>query len=88
MSDELPYYKDALLEEYHTVEQPKPTGKPGRPRNPRKVIDPIIVACYNFEKPHFTLSKNSDRTYTPGTPAQVAGITDSPWSMEFIPSSA
>ena len=164
-SDELPHYKDALLEEYHTVEQPKPTGKPGRPRIPRMVIDPeldyavvhkvrkdnrvirverkviygnpdrikerlarsssnmintayverlngtlrqrdshlhrkslsfaksdsffesklaIIVACYNFVKPHTTLSKNSDGTNTPRTPAQVAGITDSPWSVKYL----
>ena len=41
-SDELAHYKDALLEAYHIVEKPEPTGKPGRPRKPKKVIDPEL----------------------------------------------
>ncbi len=30
------------LEAYHSVETLQPTGKPGRPRKPRKAIDPEI----------------------------------------------
>jgi len=164
-SDELPHYEDALLEAYHILELPEPTGKRGRPRKPRKVVDPeldyavvhkirkdnrivkverkvifgdlcriesrlagstsntintayversngilrqhvsslrrkslcfakqkrlleariaIVIAYYNFIKPHTTLSKNSDKTVTPRTPAQVAGITNSIWSLGYL----
>ena len=41
-SDALDHYADAILEAYHMVETPKPTGRRGRPRKPRKVIDPEI----------------------------------------------
>jgi len=42
-SDELPHYEEALLEHYsHFEEQPK-TGKPGRPRNPRRLVDPDFM---------------------------------------------
>jgi len=44
----------------------------------------IVIAYYNFVKPHCTLSRNADRTTTPRTPAQVAGITDAPWSIEYL----
>ena len=39
VSDELPHYADGLKELFHTVVQPEPTGLPGRPRSPEKVID-------------------------------------------------
>lgn len=42
VTDELAHYANAILETYHTVEMPIPTGKPGRPRKSRKVIDPEI----------------------------------------------
>lgn len=165
VSDALDHYADAILETYHTVETPAPTGKPGRPRKPRKVIDPeidyavvhkkhkgsrvikverkvvygdpcrvakrlarsesqtintayiersngtlrqrdshlhrksmcfakqktffknrfaIVIANYNFVKPHLTLSKNPDGTTTLRTPAQVMGITDAPWSVLYL----
>jgi IS1 family transposase len=164
-SDELPHYADALLEQYHTVVKPEATGKPGRPRKPRKVVDPdldyavvhklrkgnrlvkverrivygdpqrieerlakspsvkintsyiersngtlrqhngnlhrkslffakegdsfesrinITIAYYNFVKPHSALSKNPDGTTTPRTPAQVAGLVGSPWSVNYL----
>ncbi len=44
----------------------------------------IIIAYYNFVKSHTTLSKNPDGTTTPRTPAQAAGITDSPWSVIYL----
>jgi IS1 family transposase len=34
----------------------------------------IIIFIYNFIKPHTTLSKNPDKTFTPHTPALCAGI--------------
>ena len=41
-SDELPHYRTALLEHYsHPEDQPK-TGKRGRPKKPRVVIDPEL----------------------------------------------
>ena len=38
-SDELPHYADSLKELFHRVIKPEPTGRPGRPRNPEKVVD-------------------------------------------------
>lgn len=38
-SDELPHYADGLKELFHKLIQPEPTGFPGRPRSPVKVID-------------------------------------------------
>jgi IS1 family transposase len=38
-SDELPHYADALKELFHKLMHPEPTGRPGRPRNPEKIID-------------------------------------------------
>ena len=165
ISDELAHYADALLQQYHTVYKPEATGSPGRPRKPRKVVDPdldyavvhkvrkdkrlvkverriiygdprrieerlasspsvkintsyiersngtlrqhsgnlhrkslffskdndsfdsrinITIAYYNFVKPHSTLSKNSDGTTTPRTPAQVAGLVGSPWRLRYL----
>jgi IS1 family transposase len=41
-SDELPHYKDIILEEFHQEVKFKKTGKRGRPKNPVKEIDPEI----------------------------------------------
>ena len=41
-SDELPHYKDTILEEFHQEVRFKKTGKRGRPKNPVKEIDPEI----------------------------------------------
>ena len=38
-SDELPHYADGLKELFHMLIPPGPTGRPGRPRNPEKVVD-------------------------------------------------
>ena len=38
-SDELPHYADGLKELFHKLKEPEPTGQPGRPRNPEKIID-------------------------------------------------
>jgi IS1 family transposase len=43
----------------------------------------IIILFYNFIKPHSTLSKNPDKTYTPRTPALKAGIVDYIWTTKF-----
>jgi len=44
----------------------------------------LVVACYNFIRPHGTLSRNEDRSYTPRTPAMAAGLTSQPWSIESM----
>jgi len=41
-SDELPHYRDTLLEMYHSVVTPEPTGWPGRPQLPFKRILPDV----------------------------------------------
>ena len=38
-SDELPHYADGLKELFHQLVAQKPTGRPGRPRSPEKIID-------------------------------------------------
>ncbi len=43
----------------------------------------IIVMHYNFIKPHGTLSRNKDKSYTPRTPALVAGIITENWSVGY-----
>ena len=39
VSDELPHYGTVLGELFHEKVPLEPTGKPGRPRNPKRVID-------------------------------------------------
>lgn len=39
VSDELPHYATVLGELFHKLAPVSPTGKPGRPRNPARVID-------------------------------------------------
>ena len=39
VSDELPHYSTVLGELFHQLVSPEPTGQPGRPRNPARVID-------------------------------------------------
>lgn len=43
----------------------------------------IVILFYNFIKPHATLSKNQDNSYTPRTPAMVAGITKCVWTTKY-----
>jgi len=42
----------------------------------------IIVLFYNCIREHGTLSKNSDKTRTPRTPALVAGLISKNWTFE------
>jgi len=42
VSDELPHYKDAILDEYHKLKEYEKTGKRGRPKKPVKEIDSEI----------------------------------------------
>jgi IS1 family transposase len=39
VSDELPHYADGLQELFHKTIEPEPTGRPGRPRKPKKVVN-------------------------------------------------
>jgi hypothetical protein len=162
VSDELPHYGTVLGELFHELVPVAPTGKPGRPRNPERVIDAdldyatvhktrqgalvikverkivhgseqhiharlakspshtintayvdrsnldwrlwdahlarkaptvaramrwlkakfaICVACYNFIRPHETLSRGEDRIFRPKTPAMAASLTDHRWTF-------
>ena len=38
-SDELPHYADGLRELFHKLIPPEPTGRPGRPRKPEKLVN-------------------------------------------------
>ncbi len=38
-SDELPHYADGLKELFHDIVEVEPTGRPGRPRKPVKIVD-------------------------------------------------
>jgi IS1 family transposase len=39
VSDELPHYADGLKELFHKIIEPEATGRPGRPRKPKKVVN-------------------------------------------------
>jgi len=39
VSDELPHYGTVLGELFHELVSPTPTGKPGRPKKPERIID-------------------------------------------------
>jgi len=41
----------------------------------------ICVACYNFIRPHETLSRGEDRIFRPMTPAMAANVADHPWTF-------
>ncbi len=43
----------------------------------------ITIFHYNFIKPHWSLSKNKDKTFTATTPAMKANITDKQWSFKY-----
>lgn len=164
-SDELISYATMLKEIYSETIAPEPTGKPGIPRNPKKVVHEdldygtvhktrengkvvkvekkivfgdmarimerlndspsrtintsfverlngilrqmdahlkrkaltfakvirwfkaklaLVAAYYNFCRSHGTLSRNSDRSTTPRTPAMVAGVADHLWNIDEL----
>jgi hypothetical protein len=44
----------------------------------------ICVACYNFIRPHETLSRGEDRVFRPTTPTMAAKVTDHPWTFDEL----
>jgi IS1 family transposase len=44
----------------------------------------VIVLYYNCIREHGTLSKNKNKTYTPRTPALVAGLIEKNWTFESV----
>lgn len=42
VTDELPHYATVLAEEHHQLVPVAPTGRPGRPKNPEREIDPYL----------------------------------------------
>ena len=165
VSDELSHYGTVLSELFHKLLPVAPTGKRGRPRNPKKVVDSdldyatvhktrqggrvikvecrvvhgskqrisdrladspsytintayiersnldwrlwdahlarkaptaarsirwlkakfaICVACYNFIRPHETLSRGEDRIFRAITPAMAAKVTDHQWTFDEL----
>lgn len=44
----------------------------------------ICVACYNFIRPHETLSRGLDRVFRPKTPAMAAKVTDHRWAFHEL----
>jgi len=165
VSDELPHYRTVLGELFYELAPVEPTGRPGRPRKPEKVIDDdlyyatvhktrqagkvikverkiiygneidiferldqspsqtintayiersnldwrlwdahlarkaptvarsmrwlkakfaICVTCYNFIRPHESLSRGMDRIFRPKTPAMAAGVADHRWTFSEL----
>lgn len=165
VSDELPHYATVLGELFHKLIPALATGKPGRPRKARRVIDAdldyatvhktrqgaqvvkverqvvygseqhilqrlegspsqkintayiersnldwrlwdahlarkaptvarsmrwlnakfaICVACYNFIRPHESLSRGKDRVFQANTPAMQANVTDHVWTFSEL----
>ena len=44
----------------------------------------ICVACYNFIRPHETLSRGLDRIFRPKTPAMAAGLMNRCWTFSEL----
>ena len=44
----------------------------------------ISVACYDFIRPHESLSRGDDRVFRAMTPAMGAKITDHPWTFDEL----
>jgi hypothetical protein len=44
----------------------------------------ICVACYNFIRPHETLSRGLDRIFRPKTPAMAASVADHQWTFSEL----
>lgn len=44
----------------------------------------ICVACYNFIRPHETLSRGEDRIFRNMTPAMAAKVTDHQWTFDEL----
>jgi hypothetical protein len=42
----------------------------------------VVILVYNCIRPHNTLSKNPDKTYTPRTPALVAKLIEINWTVD------
>jgi len=165
VSDELAHYGSVLAELFHELVPSVPTGKRGRPRKPKRVIDEdldyamvhktrqgarvvkverkvvhgsekriserlanspsrtintayiersnldwrlwdahlarkaptaarsmrwlkakfaICVACYDFIRPHETLSRGDDRIFRAMTPAMAANVADHQWTFDEL----
>ena len=44
----------------------------------------ICVVCYNFIRPHETLSRGEDRIFRPRTPAMAANVADHLWTFNEL----
>jgi hypothetical protein len=70
-SDELPHYQTTLAGQFSSLEESAKTGKPGRPRGARQVVDPELKyatvhkkprewqGCQSFTKYHFWRPRRS-----------------------------
>ena len=79
VSDELPHYGTVLEELFHTLIPSVPTGKPGRPLNPERVIDAdLIYATVHKTRQGMKVVK-VERKVVHGTEQQVQKrLDDSP----------
>ena len=73
-SDELPHYQTALMEHFSRLEELPKTGKRGRPRKPRPVIDPEL----NYATVHKVRQNGKvvkvERNIIFGNPESIEGI--------------
>ena len=79
VSDELPHYGTVLGELYHELIPVEPTGKPGRPRKPERVIDQDLdyATVHKTREDGYVVSVQ--RKVIHGTEEQVsARLEDSP----------
>ncbi len=77
-SDELPHYKTALAQYYSHLEDEPKTGKRGRPKKPKAVIDPDL----KYATVHKTRDKNGkvvkvERNVIFGNPKDIDRILES-----------
>ncbi len=44
----------------------------------------LVIALYDFVRPHWSLSKNTDKSWMARTPAMAAKLADRPWAISEL----
>ena len=76
VSDELPHYGTVLGELFHTLIPSVPTGKPGRPSKPERVIDTGLVYSTVHKTRQGAKVVKVERKVVYGTAQQVQELLD------------
>jgi IS1 family transposase len=76
-SDELPHYETALVEKYSRLEEQPKTGKRGRPKGPKRLIDPEFKYATVHKVRQNGKVVKVERNILFGNPEAIEGIIES-----------